>query len=47
MNLSARGLWAVVGLFGVGVWLLTRPAPEVQRSELVVPRDPEAAPART
>ena len=51
LHLKAHGLtpaqYIVVGLFGVGVWLLTRPAPEVQRSELVVPRDPEAAPART
>lgn len=39
--------YIVVGLFAVGVWLLTRPAPEVQRIEVVVPKDPDAAPART
>lgn len=33
--------YIVVGLMGVGVWLLTRPAPELTRPEVVLPREPE------
>lgn len=32
--------YIVVGLFAVGVWLVTRPAPEVQRNEITVPPEP-------
>ena len=39
--------YIVVGLFAVGVWLVTRPAPEVQRSEIVVPPEPAPEPTRT
>ncbi len=39
--------YIVVGLFAVGVWLVTRPAPEVQRSEIVVPPERAPEPTRT
>jgi len=39
--------YIVVGLFAVGVWLLVRPSPEVQRGELRVPSEPAAEPTRT
>lgn len=39
--------YIVVGLFAVGVWLLTRPAPEVTLGPLEVPGEAPAEPSRT